>query len=195
MFLFLQKLSTLTIAISPSLREQILRCKQVWNNWVQLRCRAHSPLIVGKTIALLFSFGKCIVQIQCIRLNFACTKKNFNLSAEGIIMVRNEHLCARCAVFLLKIKQIPPFSCRLAKGFTYLKRVQNQFEMFWRCLMFWQVLFQQRKMRILRRFCNNSEIPLWSSKVWSLVLRSQSSFTLQEHVKMAKTDKTRFFFV
>ena len=45
--------------------------------------------------------------------NFAGTKRVFNLSAETIIDVRNARLCARCAIFLLKIKQIP-FSCRLA---------------------------------------------------------------------------------
>ena len=80
------------------------------------------------TIALLFSLGTCIVQMQNVRVNFACTKRLFNLSAEAIINVRNARLCARCAILPLKIKQIP-FSCRLAKGFTFLKRVQNQFKM------------------------------------------------------------------
>ena len=61
-------------------------------------------------------------------VNFACTKRFFNLSAEAIINVRNARVCARCAIFILKIKQFP-FSCRLVKGFTFLKRVQSQFEM------------------------------------------------------------------
>ena len=47
---------------SPSLQEPILRCKQEWTNWEQLRCVAHSPLIVGITIAPLFSLGTCVVQ-------------------------------------------------------------------------------------------------------------------------------------
>ena len=41
---------------------------------------------------------------------------------------RNARVCVRCAIFLLKIKEIP-FSCRFAKGFTFLKRVQIQFMM------------------------------------------------------------------
>ena len=79
------------------------------------------------TIALLlFSLETCIVQIQSVSVNFACAKRLSSLSAEAIINVRNARLCARCAIFLLKIKQIA-FSCRLVKGFKFLKRAQNQF--------------------------------------------------------------------
>ena len=80
------------------------------------------------TLVPLFSLGTCIAQIQSVWVNFACTKKLFNLLAEVIINVRNVDLCVRCAIFHLKIKQIP-FSCRLAKGFTFLKRDQSQFKM------------------------------------------------------------------
>ena len=80
------------------------------------------------TIVLLFSLGMCIAQIQGVWVNFACTEKLFNLSAEAIIIARNALLSVRCAIFLLKIKQ-NPFSCRLVHGFTFLKRIQNQFKM------------------------------------------------------------------
>ena len=63
------------------------------------------------------------------RLGRLCLHKRlFNLSAEAIINARNARLCVRCAIFLLKIKEIP-FFCRLAKGFTLLKRTQNQIKM------------------------------------------------------------------
>ena len=42
--------------------------------------------------------------------------------------------------------------------------------------MSWQVLFQQREMRISWRLCNNSETHLWLWKMWSLAVCSQSSF-------------------
>ena len=87
-----------------------------------------STLIVGTTMALLFSLGTCIVQIQSVWVFFDCAKRLFNLSAEGTINARNARLCVRFAIFLLKIKEIP-FSCRLAKGFTFLKRTQNQVKM------------------------------------------------------------------
>ena len=57
------------------------------------------------TIALLFSLGTCIVQIQSVWVNFARTKRFFNLSARAIINVRSARLCVRCAIFLLKIKK------------------------------------------------------------------------------------------
>ena len=44
-----------------------VRCEQMWNNWEQLQCVAHSPLIVSITIALLVSLGTRIVQIQSVR--------------------------------------------------------------------------------------------------------------------------------
>ena len=108
-------------------KKPILRCNQVWNNWHQSQSAVHSPLIVGVTKALLFSLGTCIVQIQSVWVNFACTKRLFNLLAEAIINVRNVGLCARCATLLLKIKQFPS-SYRFPMGFTFLKRAQNQFE-------------------------------------------------------------------
>ena len=80
------------------------------------------------TIELLISLETCIVQIQSVWVNFACTKRLFNLLAEAIINARNVGLCARCAIFLLKIKQFL-FSCRLVKGFTLLMSAQNQFRM------------------------------------------------------------------
>ena len=111
-----------------SLPESIFCCLQVWHFWEQLQCVVHSPLVVGMIIALLFSMATCIVQKQSVLVNFVCTKRLLNLWAEAIIIVRNAHLFVKCAIFLLKIKQIP-FSCRLVKRFTFLERIQNQFKM------------------------------------------------------------------
>ena len=75
---------------------------------------------------------------------------------------RSDYQCPQCASvyqvrnILLKIKQIL-FSCHLANRFTFLERVQNQFKMLLEILN-WQVLFQQREMRISWQLCNNSEI-------------------------------------
>ena len=57
---------------------------------------------------------------------------------------------------------------------------------YWRCQLSWQVLFQQREMRIYWRLCNNSAIHLCLWKVWSLVVCSQSSF----YVTRARKDDT-----
>ena len=86
-------------------------------------------------IALLFSLGTCIAQIQSVSVNFACTKRLFNLLAEAIINVLNARPCARCGILPLKIKRIP-FSCRLVQVFTFLKKVQLQFKMLWEMCIF-----------------------------------------------------------
>ena len=97
------------------LYQKFFCCLQVKHFSEQLRCVA---LIVRMTIVPLLSFGTCIAQIQSVCINFACTKRLFNLSAEAIINVRNARLCVRCAILLLKIKQIP-FSCRLVQGLHF----------------------------------------------------------------------------
>ena len=61
------------------------------------------------------------------KVNFTCTKRLFNLPAEAIINARNARLCVKFAIFHLKIKQ-NLFSCRLVLGFTFLKKIQNQFK-------------------------------------------------------------------
>ena len=164
----------------------------MWNNWEQLQFVVHSHLVVGMTIALWFSLGTCIVQRQSVWVNFACTNRLFNLLAEAIINVLNVGLCARCAIFLLKIKQIP-FSCRLVKGFTFLKRAQNQFKMLLEMSLVRQVFFQQREMRISWWLCTNSEIHLSLWKVWSLVVCLQSSFYVTRKRKDDKNRQNAFF--
>ena len=125
--LFLQKFSTLTIVkFTISTRTDITLQTNVKYSRAITMCSAFTP-IVAMTIALLFSLGTYHVKIQSVQVDYACTKRLFNLSAEAFIKARNAGLCARCAIFLLKIKQIP-FSCRLVKGFTFLKRSQNQFK-------------------------------------------------------------------
>ena len=59
----------------------------------------------------------CFVLIQSVRVNFACTKRHFKLSAQAIINARNARLCGRCAKFLSKIKRIPFFSIGLKAYF------------------------------------------------------------------------------
>ena len=125
---FLQKLSTwVTVKSNISARIDILLPTSATFLRAITMCSAFTPT-VGMTIALSFSVETCIVRIQSVWVNFACTKRLFNLSAEAIINVRNARRCVRCAIFLLKNKQTP-LSCRLVKVFTFLKRIENQFKM------------------------------------------------------------------
>ena len=106
---------------------------------------------------------------------------------EAIINVRNARLCAGCAIFLLKIKQIP-FFVVWSRGLHYWRESKINSSCYWRCVLSWRVLFQQIEMRISWRLCNNSEIHLWLWKVWSLVACSQSSFFV---IRARKDNKNR----
>ena len=65
---------------------------------------------------------------------------------------------------------------------------------YWRCLLSWQVLFQQREMRTSSWLCNNSEIQYACGKCGAWLFVHKVLFMLQENVKMTKRDKTSFFF-
>ena len=174
------------------IQKPLLRCKQVWKNWEQLKCVAHSLLIVGMTIALLFSFDTCIVQIQSVQVDFACTKRLFSLSAEAIINARNARLYVRCAIFLLKTKKLL-FLVAWPRGLHFWREPKISSRSYWRCLLSWQVLFQQREMRFPWWFCKNSEIHLCLWKVRSLVVCSQSSLYVTRARKNDKNRQNTFF--
>ena len=151
----------------------------------------HSPLIVGMTIALLFSLGTCIVQIQIIWVNFACTKGLFNLLAEAIIYVCNVGLCVRCAIFLLKNKR-SPFSCRLVKGFTLLKRTQDQFKiMLEMSIVMASIVPTERNANLLLVMLQLRD-PFML--VESMVVCSQRSFYVTRARKDDKNRQNIFFF-
>ena len=138
--------------------------------------------------------GMCIVQIQNVRVNFACTKRIFNLSAEAITNVRNARLCARCAIFFLKIKRIP-FSYRLVRGvYNFEESPKSIQDVIGDVYCPGKYCFN-REMRISWWSCNNSESHLWLWKCGARLFVHKVPFMLQEHVKRTKTDKTRFFFV
>ena len=90
---------------------------------------------------------------------------------------RSEYQCPQstsvCQVrnILLNNKQIPFFV--VWSGYVHFRREStDNSRCYWRRLLSWQLLFQQRKMRISWWLCNISEIHLWLWKVWSLVVCS-----------------------
>ena len=145
------------------------------------------------TIGLLFSLETCIFQIQSVWVNFACTKRLFNLSAEAIINVRNARLCARCAIFLLKNKQTP-LSCRLVKEFTFLRRVQNQFRMLLEMCFVPVSVISTERILDNRSYVTTPRYIYACGKCGAWLFVHKVRFSLQQHVKTTKTDKTRFFF-
>ena len=89
--LFLQKLSTLIIAkFIICTRRTDFTLQRSEKNLRAVTMYSAFTVIVGMTIALLFSLGTCVVQIQNVRVNFACTKRPQSLD-------RNDHHCSQCA--------------------------------------------------------------------------------------------------
>ena len=113
---------------SPPLQKPILRWKQVWNYWEQLRCVAHSPLIVGFTIGLLITLQMCFDRKKSVPLFLACTKRLFNLSAGTTInaamrvSVPGAQYCFWGSIKIL-------LTYRLARLFRFFKKVQNHSKM------------------------------------------------------------------
>ena len=145
------------------------------------------------TEALLFLLGTCHVQIQSAQVDYACTKRLFNLSAEAIINARNARLFVRCAIFLLKTKEIP-FSCRMAKGVCISEENPKSVQ---------DVIGD---VYCPGKYCSNGEkceslggyvttprsiYACGECGAWLSV--HKVPFMSQEHVKTTKTDKIRFF--
>ena len=147
------------------------------------------------TIVPLLSLETCIAQIQSVRVNFACTKRLFNLSAEAIITVRNARLCVRCAIFLLKIKHIP-FSCRLVQGRLHIfeenpKSIQDVIGDVY-CPG--EYCLNREKCKSIGGYVTTPRSIYGCDNCGAWLFVHKVPFTLQEHVKTTKTDKTRFFF-
>ena len=81
-------------------------------------CSAFTPDCGDDKSLLLFSLGTCIVPIQSVQVKVPLSKTLFNLSAEAF-QERN----------ILVEDQKNSIFYRLVKGFTFLKRTQNQFKM------------------------------------------------------------------
>ena len=107
--LFLQKLSTLTIVkFNIYTKTDILLQTNVKFLKAITMCSAFNPDYgYGKSTIILIA-DVCCPNTKCSG-KLCLRRRLFNLSAECPINVRNERLCARGAIFLLKIKQIPFF--------------------------------------------------------------------------------------
>ena len=175
-----------------SLQGLIFCCLQVWHFWEQFRCVAHSSLFVGKTIALLFSFGTCIVRIQSVRVNSVCLKRLFKLSAEAVIEVRNAHLCARCAIALLRIKIIPflSFGQRVYIFEESPKAIQDVIGDVY-CPG--EYCLNREQCESLGGYLTTPRSIYGCGKCGACLFVHKIPFILQEHVKTTKTDKTHFF--
>ena len=152
-----------------------------------------STLIVGMTIAWFFLLGTCIVQIQSVWVNFACTKRLFNLLAKAIINVRNVGLCARCAKFVLKIKQIP-FLVAWWRVYIFEASPKSFQDVIGNLYCLGKYCSSIEKCESLGGYVTTPRSIYACGKCETWLFVHKVLFTLQEHLNSTKTDKTRFFF-
>ena len=122
--LFLQKLWTLTIAkFTMSTRNDITLQTSVKQFRPITMCSAFTPdcgcdnSTINLTVDVFCRWIKC---------SGKPAQKEFSISRHEVLLTAMRLCVLGCAIFLLKIKQIPFF--RLVREFTFLKRDQNQFK-------------------------------------------------------------------
>ena len=136
------------------------------------------------TKALFFSLGTCIVRRQSVRVNLACTR-NFSISQQKWLSLSALPVCAPGAQYSFWRSNKFLFLVVRPRGLHIWGESKINSRSYFRFLLSWQVVFQQREMQISWRLCNNADINLPLCKVWSPVVFSQSSF----HVTRADTDE------
>ena len=159
-----------------------------------LQCVVHPPLIMGMTIALLFSLGKCIVQIQSVWVNFVCTKRYFNLSAEPIIIARNAHLCARLRNIPIE-DQTNPFFLSLGQGvYIFEENPKTIQDVIGNVYCPGEYCLNRETCKSIGGYVTTLRSIFGCDHCGAWLFVHKVYFTLQKHSKTIKTDKTRFFF-
>ena len=146
------------------------------------------------TIALLFSLETCIVQIQSVWVNFACTKRLFNLLAEAIINVHNVGLCTRCAICLLKNKNNSFFESLCQGVYIFEERPKSIQEVIGDVYCPGEFCLNREKCESIGGYITTPRSIYGCGKCGAWLFDHKVPFTLQGHVKTTKTDKTRIFF-
>ena len=99
---YLQNFSSIIIAKFTTSTRTDIKLHASVKNWEQMQCVAHSPLIVGVTIAFFKLLGTCIVRIQSVQVYFECTKRLLNLSVLVTINFLNGRRRVSCGMLFLK---------------------------------------------------------------------------------------------
>ena len=145
-------------------------------------------------MALLFSLGTCTVQIQSVWLNFACTKMTFQSPG------RSDYQCPQCGS-VCQVRSIPfehqrnSFLLSLGQGLYILeenpKSVQDVLGDVY-CPG--KYCSNREKCESLGGYVTTPRSVYACGKCGAWLFVHKVPFTLQEHVKTTKTDKTRVFF-
>ena len=140
------------------------------------------------TVAVLSLSETFVLRLQCVRVYFVRTKNFSNLSTQATINVLNARQRVRCAISVLKNRQICP-SWSLVKGSILLRGRKNQ------CKMWLEICFVQHfKPKIVLTFQPTTLTPsstmnsLKPALTRSIVLNRTKNWQLCRLVVMVHTD-------
>ena len=140
------------------------------------------------TIALLFSVATCIVQIQCVRVKFVCTKRLLNLSAEAIINVRNARLFARCARFIFFEGHTNSFFLSFGQGVYIFEESPKSIQDFSGDVSYpVKYCSNREKCKTLGGYVTTPRSIYGCGMCGACFIVHKDPFMLQEHVKTKKT--------
>ena len=110
---------------------------------------------------------------------------------------RSDYQCPQCGS-VCQVRNVPlkikhtPFFVAWSGGLHFWREPKINSRCYWRCLLSWQVLSQQREIWI-GGYVTTPRFIFGCGKCGAWLFVHKVPFTLQEHVKTTKTDKSRFF--
>ena len=145
-------------------------------------------------IALLYSLETCIVQTQSVWVNFCLHKKTFQS------LGRSHYQCPQCASVcqvrnILFEEQTNSFFLSLGQGvYIFEKRPKSVQEVIGDVYCPGKYCLNREKCKSIGGYVTTPRSIYSCGKCGAWLFVHKVPFTLQEHVKTTKTDKTRFFF-
>ena len=124
----------------------------------------------------------------------ATQKRLINLSAGKIINVRNARLCAKCAIFLLRIKRIL-FCCHLVKGLTFLNSLKSIQDVIGDVYCPGEYCLNRKNCESIGGYVTTPRSIYGCGMCGASLFVHKVPFMLQEHVNTTKKDKIRVLFV
>ena len=146
------------------------------------------------TLVPLLSLGTCIAQIQSVWVNFACTKKTFQSIG------RSDYQCSQCGS-VCQVRNIPfedqtnSFFLSFGAGvYIFEESAKTIRGVIGDVYCPGKYCFNREKCESIGGYVTTPRSIYGCGKSGAWLFLHKVPFTLQEHVKTTKTDRTRFLF-
>ena len=153
---------------------------------------SNSPLIVRKTIAVIFSLGTCIVQIQNVSSTLCLPKKTFQFQG------RSDYHCPQCAsvchVCNIREDQTNSFFLSFGQGVHISEEKRKSIQdVIGDVYCPGKYCLNREKCQSFDGYVTTPRSIYGCGKCGAWLFVHKVPFTLQGHIKMTKTDKNTLF--